>query len=135
MLEKNNDTIPAYTLYRGAPVKKGELNLLKKGSYIELLGFVSTSKNEQIVREKFLTKSDYYLFVITVRPVKLNVQTKMLDNGFVDLAMFGIAPEEYQDEEEVLMNALNVYRVKEVVLQKDAEDGVGKVFLEYGSIL
>ena len=92
MLENNNDTIPQYQLYRGAPLKKGDLKLLKKDSYIELLAFISTSKNKQYVIDNFLNKADDYLFIINIKPLKLTHHTKQLDHGFVDLAMFGIAP-------------------------------------------
>ena len=43
--EKLNRRIPAMTLYRGARMRKIDFQALKVNSYIEMFGFMSTSKN------------------------------------------------------------------------------------------
>lgn len=55
------------------------------------------------------------MFIITIKSIKLNKETKKLDHGFVDLKMFDVAKGKYEVEEEVLLNALNVYKVTDVV--------------------
>ncbi len=54
------------------------------------------------------------------------------DYGFADLNKLDISV--YKDEEEVLMNALNIYRVKKITKPQDTSDGIGIVELEYGAI-
>ena len=44
-LLKNKRKIPAQTVYRGAKLRKRDFNNLNIGTYIEMLGFMSTSKN------------------------------------------------------------------------------------------
>ena len=54
------------------------------------------------------------------------------DYGFADLNKLDISV--YKDEEQVLMNALNIYRVKKITKPQETLDGIGIVELEYGSI-
>ena len=44
-LVDNKRKIFQQTLYRGARLRKRDFNSLKVGSYIEMLGFMSTSKS------------------------------------------------------------------------------------------
>ena len=53
------------------------------------------------------------------------------DHGFVDMNRYEIPPEYFVAEEEVLFNALNVYRVSEV---EEKENGWKYIHLEYGAI-
>jgi len=41
---------------------------LKEGEFIELLGFISTSKNELYTKNNFIKKNDDFLFVFTINP-------------------------------------------------------------------
>jgi hypothetical protein len=47
-LKENNYRIPPMTLYRGAKLKQRDFANLRKGIYIEMFGFMSTSKNIKI---------------------------------------------------------------------------------------
>ncbi len=57
--------MPAMTLYRGARLKKRDYKMLRQGDFIEMFGFMSTSKSRQSA-EKF-TDSDGYLFIISIK--------------------------------------------------------------------
>lgn len=57
--------MPPMTLYRGARLKKRDYKMLREGDFIEMFGFMSTSKSRQSA-EKF-TDSDGYLFIINVK--------------------------------------------------------------------
>ena len=53
------------TLYRGAKLRKKDFKALKSGVFIEMFGFMSTSKN--IESAKQFSDKDGYLFVIHVK--------------------------------------------------------------------
>jgi hypothetical protein len=63
-LKQSSYTIPAQTLYRGTPLRDGDVNRLKPGTFIEVLGFMSTSKNSEKALE--FCDQNRYLFVIEV---------------------------------------------------------------------
>jgi len=56
--------MPAMTLYRGAKLKKSDYKALKEGDYIEMFGFMSTSKSKQSAEQ--FTDRDGYMFVIHI---------------------------------------------------------------------
>ena len=51
ILEKYQEmqTHEEFTCFRGAPITKEEIKKLKKDHFVELEGFVSTSKNQDVV--------------------------------------------------------------------------------------
>lgn len=63
-LEKKKRKIEAQTLYRGAILREKDFKKLKKSVYIEMFGFMSTSKNFN--RAADFTQELGYIFVIHV---------------------------------------------------------------------
>lgn len=63
-LIKAKRKIKYQTLYRGAKLRKRDFNSLKTGTYIEMLGFMSTSK--KLERAKEFTDKDGYIIIIEV---------------------------------------------------------------------
>jgi len=52
------------------------------------------------------------------------------DHGFVEINRYGLASNAFQKEEEVLINALNVFEVTGI----DISSAVRKISLKYGAI-
>ncbi len=44
---------------------------------------------------------------------------KSFDHGFVDLSLYKIASPQFIAEQEVLLNALNVYKITKIISSKD----------------
>lgn len=57
--------LPKMTLYRGTRLKLRDFLFLKPGVFIEMFGFMSTSKKEEQAK-KFAESADSYMFVIHV---------------------------------------------------------------------
>ncbi len=70
-LQTQSNELPSYQLYRGASVKQMDFNQLKQGDFIELLGFVSTSKDETYVKDNFIRSKDDFLFIFTIKSRQL----------------------------------------------------------------
>jgi hypothetical protein len=67
-----------------------DLENLKEGEYIRILGFISTSLNRSIVVDKFLDKG-CCLIVIEMEEVDFkNEYEKRFDTGFVNFEELGI---------------------------------------------
>jgi hypothetical protein len=77
-----------------------------------MFGFMSTSKSKESA-EKF-TDSDGYLFVINVKERVMIEKYDKYDHGFVDINHYKLAGKEFQGEEEVLFNVLNIYKVSKI---------------------
>lgn len=94
------------------------------GGFIETEGFLSTSLSESVVDA----------FVVNVKmviEVKVANMQGMHDHGFANISGFS----EYQREKEVLVNALNVFKISSFHLQIFADDiEVYILRLEHGSI-
>jgi hypothetical protein len=82
-LQHHSRKLPAMTLYRGARLKKRDFRSLKAGDFIEMFGFMSTSKSREAA-ERF-TDADGYLFVINVPARTLPEKYDRYDHGFVDI--------------------------------------------------
>lgn len=70
--------------------------MLKAGDFIEMFGFMSTSKSRESA-EKF-TDSDGYLFVIHIKERTLSEKYESYDHGFVDINRYKLAGKEFQGE-------------------------------------
>lgn len=83
------------TLYRGCKLSKKDFKHLNKpGVFVEMLGFMSTSKSEE--RAKDFVDRDGYMFVIHVKRRKLDLNRfKNFDHGFVDINRYGLASIEF----------------------------------------
>jgi hypothetical protein len=60
--------------------------------------------------------NDSYLFIIHVKGEKINSKYSIYDHGFVEINRYGLAAEAFEQEQEVLFNALNVYKVISISL-------------------
>ena len=60
-----------------------DFNSLKPGIFIQMFGFMSTSKN--LERAKQFCDRDGYIFVITVPPLTIPAKFNKYDHGFVDI--------------------------------------------------
>jgi hypothetical protein len=56
------------TLFRGCKISKKDFSRLKEGVFVEMFGFMSTSKSED--RAKDFVDRDGYIFVIHVKKRK-----------------------------------------------------------------
>jgi hypothetical protein len=101
------------TLYRGAKLKKKDFYSLNKGDFIEMFGFMSTSKSLSSA-QKF-TDKDGYIFVIHVKERTMIKKYEIYDHGFVDINRNKLATANFENEEEVLFNALNIYKVRDII--------------------
>jgi len=63
-VKQNNRKIPAMELYRGAKLKSRDFKSLEPGVFIEMYGFMSTSKSLESAKK--FTDKDGYIFVIHV---------------------------------------------------------------------
>lgn len=78
------------TLYRGCKLSKKDFNQLKPGTFVEMFGFMSTSKSHD--RALDFVDRDGFLFVIHVNRRKANIEKfKNFDHGFVDINRYGLA--------------------------------------------
>ena len=71
-----------------------------------------------------------YIFVINVPEREILPKWDQYDHGFIDINANKLATQEFKDEEEVLFNALNIYKVKDV-------KNLGQytyIYLQYGAI-
>jgi hypothetical protein len=93
-----------------------------------MFGFMSTSKSKAAA-EKF-TDADGYLFVIHVPARTLPEKYDRYDHGFVDINREGLAGKEFSGEEEVLFNALNIYKVTAI---EDKGRNI-LIHLQYGAV-
>ena len=91
--------------YRGGTASFKEIQYYKKnvGSIIQTLGFLSTSRKRNVA-ERFVNN---LLVMIIVKDVDRN---KGLDIGYADISGYGLQ----NDEEEVLFNPLNTFKVQRV---------------------
>ena len=89
---------------------------------------MSTSKSESRAR-KFVDK-DGFLFVIHVNKKKMKDKFKNFDHGFVDINRYNLAPKGYEEQQEILFNALNIYKVIKIEEKNDFT----YIHLEYGII-
>ena len=64
-LSEHSRKLPGMQLYRGARLKKRDFNSLKPGVFIEMFGFMSTSKS--LDSAKKFTDKDGYVFIINVK--------------------------------------------------------------------
>jgi hypothetical protein len=86
------------TLFRGCKLSKKDFNQLKPGVFVEMFGFMSTSKSEE--RALDFVDRDGYLFVIHVKKRNANLEKfRNFDHGFVDINRYGLASSEYSKEE------------------------------------
>jgi hypothetical protein len=122
-----NQSSKTLNLYRGFELNEKEIKRMKKNveGYIELKGFLSTS----------LKKGFIDAFVVNGRmiiEVKATNLLGMYDNGFAKKSSFS----EHPTEKEVLVNALNVFKIISVDSNFDEtiEKVVHNLHLEYGSI-
>ncbi len=74
--------------------------------------------------------NDSYLIEIIVDSFAESEDELMYDHGFVEINRYGLANAAYKNEQEVLFNALNVFRVIEL----DLSSAVRKITLRYGAI-
>jgi hypothetical protein len=102
-------------LYRGASLKLREFYALKEGDFIEMMGFPSASKNKKIVKDLFMRRKNSFLFEITIKERVIPAKFKDFDNGFADLDFYKLSQPKHFGEEEVLLNALNIYKVVGIV--------------------
>ena len=126
-LTQHQRKLPPMTLYRGAKLKKRDYQGLQPGDYIEMFGFMSTSKS--LTSAQKFTDKDGYIFVIEVKGGEMPAKYDLYDHGFVDINRYNLAGKVFEGEEEVLFNALNVYRVSRI-----EEDDYNMIYLEYGAV-
>lgn len=77
-----------------------------------MYGFMSTSKSLKSA-SKF-TDRDGYIFVIQVKAREISEKYRKYDHGFVDINRYSLATKQFQAEEEVLFNALNIYKITKI---------------------
>ena len=73
---------------------------------------MSTSKSFERAVE--FTDRDGYIFVIEVPKKSIPKKYQAYDHGFVDINRNKLASDKFSEEEEVLFNALNVYKVLDI---------------------
>lgn len=90
------------------------------------MGFLSTSKSKKVA-EEFLRRNpnESNRILYTVKVLR-EERCPDHDYGFVDISHFS----KYQQEEEVLFNALNVFQVSSVRI----DNGLKRATLIYGSL-
>lgn len=93
-----------------------------------MFGFMSTSKN--LERAKQFCDRDGYIFVINVPALTIPEKFNKYDHGFVDINKHQLASKEFSVEQEILFNALNVFKVTKV--EKDGARHL--IYMEYGPI-
>ncbi len=88
-LTEINRNIEDMVLYRGSKINKRDFESLKKGVFIEMFGFMSTSKN--IERAKSFTDREGYIFVIHINKRNMLKKYDIYDHGFVDINRYKLA--------------------------------------------
>ena len=111
-------------------MRKKDFESLKENSFIEMFGFMSTSKNYEKATE-FAGRSGY-MFAIHIPNLTIPEEFDKYDHGFVDINENKLATSNFTDEEEVLFNALNVYKIKRI--EPEDEKGFTLIHIEYGVI-
>ena len=71
-------------------MREKDFKCLKKNSYIEMFGFMSTSKNFE--RASDFADQAGYMFIITVPSMKIPEKYDKFDHGFVDINENNLAP-------------------------------------------
>ena len=127
-IKQHKRKIPKMKLFRGARLKKRDFNSLEPGVFIQMYGFMSTSKSEESAKK--FTDKDGYLFVIHVEERDLPKKWDKYDHGFVDINQNKLASAAFVKEEEVLFNALNIYKVRTI----ERKGPYIYIHLEYGAI-
>lgn len=84
-------------LYRGAKLKTRDFKSLEPGVFIEMYGFMSTSKSLESAKK--FTDKDGYIFVIHVREMDIPVKWDKYDHGFVDINANKLATGAFEKEE------------------------------------
>lgn len=85
------------TLYRGAKLRKKDFDSLKPGTFIEMYGFMSTSKSMK--RAEMFTDNEGYIIVVHVRERVMSAKILAYDHGFVDINRNKLASGSYEQEE------------------------------------
>ena len=73
---------------------------------------MSTSKSFE--RAAQFTDTLGYIFAIHIPEMTILKKYEPYDHGFVDINAHKLAPAKFAMEEEVLFNALNIYKVKNI---------------------
>ena len=89
---------------------------------------MSTSKSLESAKK--FADQDGYIFVIQVREREVPVKWDIYDHGFVDINRNQLAAELFVKEEEILFNALNIYKVTAI----ERKGPYIYISLEYGAI-
>jgi hypothetical protein len=96
-----------------------------------MFGFMSTSKNFEAAKN--FIGDEGYMFVIHIPQKRIPKKYRDYNHGFVDINKFNLQEKaELEEEEEVLFNALNVFKVMSI--RKDKKNGLTLIDLEYGVI-
>lgn len=120
--------MPAMTLYRGSKLKLRDFKSLQPGVFIEMYGFMSTSKSLESAKK--FADQDGYIFVIQVKEREMPAKWDIYDHGYLDINRNNLAAKEFVKEEEVLFNALNIYKVTAV----ERKGPYIYIHIEYGAI-
>ena len=92
---------------------------------------MSTSKNFEAAKN--FIGDEGYMFLIHIPQKKIPKKYIDYNHGFVDINKFNLQEKaELEEEEEVLFNALNVFKVMSI--RKDKKNGLTLIDLEYGVI-
>lgn len=83
------------TLYRGAPLSRSDFKTLQPGNFVELLGFISTSKSYEKAKG-FLDRKDSYMLVFRIKKIEIKKNLKIFDHGYVDINMYDIAEKHFK---------------------------------------
>ena len=81
-------------VYRGAKLRASDAKSISVGSYIQLLGFTSTSL-QRSEAEKFMD-SDSYLFEIHIDKGAQSEEEMKYDHGFVQINRYNLASKAFQ---------------------------------------
>lgn len=93
-----------------------------------MYGFMSTSKSLQSAKK--FTDKDGYIFVIHVQEREIPLKWDKYDHGFVDINKYKLASSQFVKEEEILFNALNIFKVRSI----ERKGPYIYIHLEYGAI-
>jgi hypothetical protein len=84
------------TVYRGAKFRPTDIKGLQVGSYLELLGFSSTSL-QRSEAQKFMD-SDSYLLEINIQSGADTEKEMTYDHGYVEINRYALAANAFQKE-------------------------------------
>lgn len=96
-MEQNKRKIHKKTVYRGTKMKKKDFRLLKKGVFIEMFGFMSTSKS--LEKAATFTDESKYVFVIHIPEMIIPKKFEFYDHGFVDMNQYTLSEKKFSIEE------------------------------------